>query len=620
MRKNIFLQENSSGNLSHIKSHTNKIHRAVSLLHDDDRLFVTYYRGDLFVSVDISYIRSLKYLWKPISIGIVDSIRSIGNSAKQSFILSFKSGLYGYLSGNGFENYRLDELDATFWNGYLKWLLYLENKDGNKLKSSTIAQRYSVAKKILFCLSRNDEYGSVAKVVFSRIPLTNVARGKDSEPREKLSSSDASNILEAAANEFIELKRRIIQGVDYINKGAKYNKALNIEYDLNRIESVLSHINLLYPGVVEKRDIFSKSHPEFYRGIKKKYGGTTALIDYIYLSPRDCIGAVILLSFAFAMNTETVLTLDFSDIHEMDVLGMKYIVIKGRKGRASEDQIYPISKNFLIFKGISVGELLDFFKIANSRFLSITPAIHRSRVFLFVNKSREPLPRGFGNINPGANDLACVDIKFTRNLKEFIKANKLNYFSHSQIRTTVLDDLYIRTGDIKQVQALGQQKNPWTLLNHYTSDGTKKRLEEELGKSAYLLRERWWRSDGVIDPRSSRLGLSGGAGAATPGFYCLDPFDSPRPGQRKGSLCEAYGECPDCMLSAASDSVQDVANYLALKNQVVHAIGDCGEETWTARWKPVLSSLNDLLSNFNDEVLSASRKFRIFLPKLPKLD
>ena len=74
------------------------------------------------------------------------------------------------------------------------------------------------------------------------------------------------------------------------------------------------------------------------------------------------------------------------------------------------------------------------------------------------------------------------------------------------------------------------------------------------------------------------------------------------------------------MLSAASDSVQDVANYLALKNQVVHAIGDCGEETWTARWKPVLSSLNDLLSNFNDEVLSASRKFRIFLPKLPKLD
>lgn len=52
--------------------------------------------------------------------------------------------------------------------------------------------------------------------------------------------------------------------------------------------------------------------------------------------------------------------------------------------------------------------------------------------------------------------------------------------SISQVRTTVLDDLYIRTGDIKQVQALGQQKNPWTLLNHYTSDGTKKRLEEEL--------------------------------------------------------------------------------------------------------------------------------------------
>src|SRR5690606_39934671 len=74
-------------------------------------------------------------------------------------------------------------------------------------------------------------------------------------------------------------------------------------------------------------------------------------------------------------------------------------------------------------------------------------------------------------------------------------------------------------------------------------------------------RERWISSDGRVDARSR--GPNKDRTAATPGFVCLDPFDSPLASQAKGKLCGAYGKCPSCPLATVDpDHVYALARFL----------------------------------------------------------
>ena len=473
---------------------------------------------------------------------------------------------------------------------------------------------------LLKALSKIDCYKESAKKAYAAFSSKQYSKLSKRTPRARLSNEDSRRIVDAAASEYLSLKKRINEGRRLIEEGDEYNKSNKIRYEMSSYASVLAYLNKLYPNAIPRRNNIKLEDPNLIDIIMKRYNGLSSFTSHCNLSARDCVPAILLLSFTFALNPENVLKLDFSSINEMEILGKKIFVITSEKKRSVAPQVFPVSRDFEVYTGITIGDILDFCALANKRIVNVVPSLHRSRVFLFCNKSKTLEPRGFGKDGTGTSALACQDIALNSNLKKFIKDNDLPYFTLGQIRPTILDELLVNTGDIKIAQTLGQQKNPWTLLNHYTSDGTKKRLEEKLGYASFILRERWWRTEGVIDPRSSHLRVRGGKSAATPGFYCLDPFDSPRPGQRKYRLCSAYGECPACMYCAASDDVSDVANYLVLRERLISAMTEFGEITWSSRWKPVLVALDSLLNIFSEEKIVDAKEFYVKLPALPRLE
>lgn len=231
---------------------------------------------------------------------------------------------------------------------------------------------------------------------------------------------------------------------------------------------------------------------------------------------------------------------------------------------------------------------------------SVREERRKDRIFLYVPSSSPSGIRNISSFDQGACDYQAI--AFTHSLKLFIKQNGLKSFNLSQIRTTIIDEVHLITCDIIATRNFAKHKTAKTTWSHYTSDGTRRRYRERLGEML-LLRERWLTTSGIIDPRNISLTPSMDRGAATPGFLCLDPMDSPRPGQVKNRLCSAYGECPSCPLCAANVAdVGSVSLYQALRFAITSAQGRMGTRTWSVRWGPVLADLDALLEHVSPEV------------------
>lgn len=622
IRDNIFLDENykNISNISHGISYE-KYEGKPEFIEISGVLHLSYMRSDgKKAKIYANYFKKYHGLFECLLVGIPVAFENIQDTSRANYLRSLKTGLLGYLDNIGCMHYSLIDLDVNFWNGYLKWISRVDESGLQIYSAGTQLHWCSSIRTLLKSLSTIDNYKEAAKKSYSAFPRNRRSGSSKSSPRARLSNQDSRKILDAAAKEFLVVQMRISEGRRLIEEGETYNKTNEISYDSESYSSILAYLKILYPGAIPRRKDLHSDHPDIMNIMREKYNGISSFTSHSYLSPRDCVAAVLLLTFTLALNPETVLKLDYSTINEMEILGKKIVVISCEKKRSAGTQVFPISREFEIYPGINFGDILDFYTMANERLVGEVSSGHKSRVFLFCNKSKAQEARGFGKSGSAAACLACTDITFTQNLRKFIKDHDLPEFTLSQVRPTVLDELLVSTGDIKIAQTLGQQKSPWTLLNHYTSDGTKKRLEEKLGYASFILRERWWRTEGEIDPRSKNLRIRGGKSAATPGFYCLDPFDSPRPGQRKSRLCSAYGECPACMFCAASDDASDVANYLALRERLISAMTDFGELAWSSRWKPVLISLDSLLNLFSERTINDAKELFVKLPKLPKLE
>lgn len=120
----------------------------------------------------------------------------------------------------------------------------------------------------------------------------------------------------------------------------------------------------------------------------------------------------------------------------------------------------------------------------------------------------------------------------------------------SRIRATLAALAHdIFGGDLRAVMDFLQHSNPEVTLRNYTN-GVSVARHHEVIATVQQLRERHIATNGVIDPRI--LVQTGDPSVATPGFHCINTFDSPIPGQRKGRPCQAYGSCPSCPLAAVN--------------------------------------------------------------------
>jgi hypothetical protein len=222
--------------------------------------------------------------------------------------------------------------------------------------------------------------------------------------------------------------------------------------------------------------------------------------------------------------------------------------------------------------------------------------LYANNLFVFV--TRERVVRGFYTGEQAGTD---SDQCWKYALKQFLKRHNLPNMTISNLRATGLDIVRMLSGDdIRSVQAAGGQTSAEVINDHYDSAAAKAGRNDALGEVMTTM-EGWIITKGRTDPRGAPKYAD--ILAATPGWNCADPFDSPIPGEVKGRRCQAHGRCPGCGLSAVNRfSPYSLARTLQLLEEVNKAREYLDTKRWNEAYKEVQIALEEKwIPSFTDK-------------------
>ncbi len=237
----------------------------------------------------------------------------------------------------------------------------------------------------------------------------------------------------------------------------------------------------------------------------------------------------------------------------------------------------------------------------------------QDRLFLYVPGYSSPNKKmqGFD----GQNIPGC-DHNFVYAYKAFFRDHELTPYTFKQFRATGLDIVDVAfAGDIRAKQAAAGHAKVQTTYQSYSTDGQMQRGDEALAQVSET-RERFRKTQGKSDPRRKPEGAD--MGAATPGWTCADPYDSPL--YEKDKLCGGYGRCPACPLGSIKlDDCYSAAQAFNLVDAIDRALETMAPAAWIERYGPSRKALTEFwLPKVRDHVLKQLRHMK--LPPLPPLE
>ncbi|MBL4641007.1 MAG: hypothetical protein JKZ02_04355 [Erythrobacter sp.] len=321
-------------------------------------------------------------------------------------------------------------------------------------------------------------------------------------------------------------------------------------------------------------------------------------------SVDEFIPAIIILTLIFALNPSTIQGFRHKrDYRREEVLGRERLFIMPVKRRAKGKK----QRNSIVCTedGDNPSRILRYVEERTAFLRARSEPPHTELLFQWITKD-------------GLRSFAGSDFTFRTALAKFAKRHKLEGLQLKKLRPTTLDAIHkITGGDLLQVRDHANHESIQTTFVDYRTDAIARRDEEKLGR-AMMQNERYLATGGVIrsflvDPKLDR-------GSATPGYACLDPLDSPIPGEVKGRLCAAYGRCPICPLAAVQPTPSGYAYLLKFLDKIDEAFTSelvSGPE-WIGRWAIVKKSVLLHLLMFDDETVLAGE--RQPTPELPAIE
>lgn len=352
--------------------------------------------------------------------------------------------------------------------------------------------------------------------------------------------------------------------------------------------------------------------PPTYETISRKVSYARAISETLFddalviLFPTidELLPFVLILTTLFAFNPGVVLNMTHNDYDDDWFAGRQRIRLfpyKPRKHDRHRNSVV-VTDDF-----DNPHRLLKFIESRTERVRRIVrrPAF-ADRVFIRFSRSV-----GYGI------PLEMSDKAWRKALERFCAKHGLDYFTLRQIRPTTLDLVHELTGgNLMATQQVAGHDSPDTTKEFYESTAMQRRDEEMLAGGI----NQWWRfldTGGIVDA-TERDRLNVDLGAATPGFGCADPYDSPVKGERKGALCGAYGRCPMCELALVDlNSPHAYRYHIELLRRIDEAMITLGEP-WLWRWGPVKTRLLMLGNKFPKDVRLAAGS--VSIPPLPEVD
>lgn len=554
---------------------------------------------------------------------------------------------FKYLSESKLYELVPEDLDEQIMAGFKIWLNQRTNADDQPLDPSSSGLALSTLRCVLRGAPQAERWVDL-------VPTGPRGLLRRTEPTSVLQYDELLTVMAAAEKEVLGLRDRLAVGQRLVTHGRDLlRRGSVLECNPQRRSEARSESNLAlclamldqrYPSVIP--DLEALKADDYLLGSTVRALGSKQVTRYFYATGRDLVPLALSLAFATAFNPYTILTLQWKNIDRnvdrlsngrsavqfdvtedddesekgekkptkpkaFDLHESPLAKVTGDKPRAQRQLVRLLDPEASGPDQVSLNLVLDLLTSMTARIRAhvTDPDTFGDRVFLFVQETAAKRPKGFGN------SLRACDIVWDQALKNFIADNKLPYFTLKTIRATLLDYVQLfNRGDLEAARQVGNHGSRVTTWTHYTSNLVKRLLQEVTGETL-LVRERWLESNGKLDPRKHREWME--KGCATPGWICLDPFDSPRPHQKQGRLCKAFGECPDCPLSAARpNNPRSIMFYEALRRAIYRSITRVTAHVWQQRWAPVVTALDALLAQVPPTVLEESRKFRVELPDI----
>lgn len=513
-------------------------------------------------------------------------------------------------------------VDEAFWNGFKEYLL-LPSEKNSILRPVTRRNIIHAVGMVLQSAREDPQYSSGARYLMDRSGYPrNPWRDLASQvvPTKTISHRDKQQIITACLKEIEELADWLVRR-EAIKKDGREQIAKSRIYGIDLCYKSLGASALLSQKVcgenlINIHTIYNKDR-QLYNAAKNRHR-INNIKRIFYNTYPDLVPFVIPLTFLTAFNPETILSLKWSDVKYSYDGSM--ITITGRKMRSLSGQSSSVySDEYEGSESTSVhGSEIGIEGGLHSILQTLKELTEGTRQLINEDEFRDNIfigaPQNTGlEIRPLSNHECGVNkgTGWSRLLILFIQKHNLNPFTLKSIRATEAEDTFLRTGDLLAVRDRLGHKSVQTTRTHYTSDWVRKVFIERIGETQELL-VRWANSEGQIDPRGR---MTWEQGATTPGFFCHDPFDSPKPGQQRGSLCTAYGECPTCPLAAARiDQAHFVALYSALREAIVKAsLGRNGDKAWATKWSQIVLAIDQILDAVPIEILEQSRNYKIQL-------
>ncbi|MTJ93603.1 MAG: hypothetical protein F8N36_12165 [Desulfovibrio sp.] len=507
-----------------------------------------------------------------------------------------------FLAEKGRCDATLADIDGDLVREFVKWM------DATGMSESAKSGAFGVLKKVVGRLSHLPEYRAFLPARIDFPEGLWPGRHRRVVSREGLPITTLAAIEVACLREMREVLQRLDKG-DALLASGRAAIAEGVDITSGRLDVLLAFIEDEYSGVISI-GAEKKAQDRTLRYVIFKNGGLLRVNDWLAASSRDLVPFALMLAIRTAFNPETILGMELSalrenplasgsaDLHGIDARQK----IVGKKNRAGRDQVrtYPCDDE-------NIDNPVTIFRNTET----ITRRVRRfagplsTKLFIF---------RGIGAGKEVQANHFLIGV-FNKKLREFAAAHGLPEFTLSQVRPTIseLVDL-ISGGDIKAQQTILNHGSVDMTDGHYVSTAVRRRRMERLSEIVNR-RGRWIASDGRAD---SRQPFPRGTGrAATGGFECFDPYDSPIPGQTQGKICSAWGECVTCPLASVdSQSPHALAHLVRLTSAIDAAKGDMSPQRWLSEWGPALEMLHERwLPSFRDPAVFAAAE-TIRLPPL----
>lgn len=590
--------------------------------------------------LDLSFLFNFPSLEELFAEGMLRYSKSLDPKSRRVYRDDLRSNWFHYLLERRLHDIPPERLDDQVMAGFNAWLRQKRKQNGQPLSPNTIRKALGALRNVL-------AHAPGAGALLDLVPAGPRGAARKTEPTAVLQFDELLQVMAAAEKEVLALRDRweegqrlLKQGHALLEQGAELelNPPINLKSLLEpNLALALAMLDKRYPGVIPDLHVI-KTHDARLRGTVRYALKHKTVTSYLYASSRDLVPLALCIAFATVFNSDTVLGLKWNDIdRNVDRLGKgavqfdvrneeknenaeevgpddpddtPLVRITGNKPRAKRQLVRLLDPEASGPAQVSLNLVLDLLTALTAR---IRPQVvapeYRDRVFLFGTNAGTKCAKSFGSSTNGGS----ADPVWSYALHDFIDDHKLPDFALKTLRATLLDFVQLfNRGDLEAAQQVGNHGSRLTTWTHYTSNLVKRLLQEATGETL-LVRERWLDSGGKLDPRQHREASN--KGCATPGWMCLDPYDSPRPNQRKGGLCTAYGECPDCPLAAARpDNPHNVMLYEALRRAIYRSVMRVTAMVWQQRWAPIVVALDALLKEVQPAVLERSRSLRIELP------